>query len=119
MKRIAFLLAALALALSLCACAKQAEPERWDYKPCVMIDGVLYGTTGHRASYKTAERPENGGHTDGQITTSVPGYELPAQNDQSNFGDGYYYRFGEEEDTVEIFMPDPGGWYIYRAEPEN
>lgn len=118
MKRIAFLLAALTLALSLCACAKQEAPERWDYKPCVMIGGVLYGDTGQRASYKTDERPENGGRTDGRITTSVPGSALPTQNDQSNFGDGYFYRFSEEADTVEIFMPDPGGWYIYRAEPE-
>lgn len=88
------------------------EEVLWDAKPSVMIDGVLYGTTGRSATYRTEERPENGGHVDGEITSSVAGHEYPTENNQSNFGTGYYYRYGENY-TVEVFSGS--NWIIYEA----
>ena len=34
----------------------------------------------------------------------MQGYEQPTENDQSNFGTGYKYRYGEREGTIEIEM---------------
>ena len=34
----------------------------------------------------------------------MQGYEQPTENDQSNFGTGFKYRYGEREGTIEIEM---------------
>ena len=48
------------------------------------------------------------------ITNSeVDRSEIPTQNDQSNFGTGYSYRYGEEG-TVEIVIN--GKWWVFEAE---
>lgn len=116
-------LRATALALLVCAavffaagCQREepAEEEHWDAKPSVMIDGVLYGTTGRYAIYRTKERPENGGHADGEITSSTEGWKYPAENSQANFGTGMPWRYGAAG-TVEVYAPDDGRWYIYEA----
>lgn len=39
---------------------------------------------------------------DGEITSEVKDSELPAENDQSNFGAGFKYRYGETEGTIEV-----------------
>ena len=91
----------------------EEEEVRWDAKPSVMIDGILYGTTGHTAVYRTDEAPDNGGHVDGEITSTVEGYEYPVEDGQSNFGVGYFYRYGEA-DTVEVFLDDRN-WVIFEA----
>ena len=84
------------------------EAEKWDLKPMVMIDGVLYLTTGKRnGDLLTSDV------IDGEITSEVDGSEKPTQNDQSNFGTGFYYRYGEAG-TVELL--NDGKWWIYEAE---
>lgn len=84
------------------------EAEKWDLKPMVMIDGVLYLTTGKsNGDLLTSDV------IDGEITSEVDGSEKPTQNDQSNFGTGYYYRYGEAG-TVELL--NDGKWWIYEAE---
>ena len=84
----------------------------WDAKPSVMIDGVLYGTTGRTGIYSTDTTPQNGGHVDGEITSTVESHEYPTQDNQSNFGTGYFYRYGENH-TVEIFFDSSNKWVIY------
>jgi len=92
--------------------SKEEEEVLWDAKPSVMIDGVLYGTTGRTGIYSTDTTPENGGHVDGEITSTVESHEYPTEDDQSNFGTGYYYRYGEKH-TVEIFFDSSNKWVIY------
>ena len=53
------------------------------YPPCVMIDGIVYQDTGYVSSMLGC------GVMDGEITSEVDGTQLPAENDQSNFGTGY------------------------------
>lgn len=53
------------------------------YPPCVMVDGVIYKDTGYVASMPGC------GMMDGEITSTVEGTDLPAENNQSNFGSGY------------------------------
>jgi len=94
------------------------EPEpaqNWDAKPSVMIGGILYGDTGHHAVCRTDESPEHGGHADGTITSSVDSSEYPTEDDQSNFGTGYAYRYGTDA-TVEVFFSD---WQIFAPMTTN
>jgi len=51
------------------------------------------------------------------ITSTVEEHEYPTQNDQSNFGEGYYYRFGEDG-TIEVFMEEASVWKIFKAYEE-
>ena len=37
------------------------------------------------------------GNMDGKITTSVESTQLPAKDDEANFGKGYGYQFGADE----------------------
>lgn len=66
--------------------------------PMVMVDGVLYLDTGYNGTYVTGDT------YDREITSAVQGYEQPTENDQSNFGTGYKYRYGKREGTIEIEM---------------
>lgn len=82
--------------------------EKWDLIPMVMVDGTLYLDTGKsNGDLLTSDI------IDGEITSEVDGNEEPTQNDQSNFGTGYYYRYGEEG-TVDVLMN--GKWWIYATE---
>lgn len=86
---------------------QEAETEETSQAdPAVMIGGVLY--------YNTGEEDEEGGQCgtmDGYITSSVSDGQLPAENDQSNFGDGYGYQLGREAGTYEIYID--GRWMIF------
>ena len=98
-RTVAAILLALICALSVVGCAKQeGESVQYDLIPMVMVDGVLYLDTGHNATYVTGDT------YDREITSAVQGYEQPTENDQSNFGAGYKYRYGEREGTIEIEM---------------
>lgn len=67
------------------------------YPPCVMVDGVVYKDTGYVDSMAGC------GVMDGEISSSVDGRQLPAKDDQSNFGTGYgYQRSSEGQVMVEI-----------------
>ncbi len=81
--------------------------EKYDLIPMVMIDGELYLDTGYK---KYDERS----HSDGIITSQVKSTEKPAENNQSNFGTGHPYRFGETEGTVEIGVDSK--WLIFATE---
>lgn len=112
-----FLLCWLAAALMLMSgCSRIFEassiPEedvKWDMIPCIMVDDTLYLTTGYKSS-----RQGDPAKYDGIISSEVPGYELPTQNDQSNFGSGYYYCYGQTAGTVDLFSN--GDWWIYATE---
>ena len=91
---------------------------RWDVKPSVMIDGVLYGSTGKSGIYSTDTTPENGGLVDGEITSTVESHEYPTEDNQSNFGSGFYYRHGENH-VVEIFFDDSNKWIIFEPYKEH
>ncbi|MBS6448207.1 MAG: hypothetical protein KH382_11570 [Clostridiales bacterium] len=98
-RTVAAILLALICALSIVGCAKQEEESvQYDLIPMVMVDGVLYLDTGYNGTYVTGDT------YDREITSAVQGYEQPTENDQSNFGTGFKYRYGEREGTIEIEM---------------
>ena len=89
---------------------QEADPDVvWVYPEMVMIDGEMYLTTGMESTVN----PRWAGY-DGKITSTVSGSERPTENDQSNFGTGYGYQFGEMEGTVEIEIN--GKWLIFATE---
>ena len=47
---------------------------------------------------------------DGEITSTVDSSEIPAKDNQSNFGAGFEYQYGAN-DTIEIFMN--GKWIVF------
>ena len=117
MRKSTLLILLLCVSLFFIACGREEEEDLWAAKPSIMVDGVLYGDTGYRGEYRTDTRPDRGGHVDGQITSTVEGHEYPTQNDQSNFGEGYYYRFGEDG-TIEVFMEEASVWKNFKAYEE-
>lgn len=77
--------------------------------PAVMIDGLLYFDTGY-----FSDEISEGDAYDGEITSQVDGSRIPEEDDQSNFGTGYGYRYGAAEGTVEVYMN--GRWKIFAME---
>lgn len=75
--------------------------------PMVKIDGVLYLDTGFRKSGVMD-------NYDGYITSQVANSQKPTENEQSNFGTDYAYRFGETEGTVEIYVDKQ--WLVFATE---
>ncbi len=81
-----------------------------DKPPMLMVDGILYRSTGRGSAVH-----DRCGTLDGEITSSVDGAKLPAENGQSNFGTGFGYQFGSN-DTIEVYMPegeDRFRWIIF------
>ena len=72
------------------------EERNWDRIPAVMVDGVLYESTGYISSAIGC------GNMDGKITSAVEGNEAPKKNDQSNFGTGYDYQRSSEGQIVVV-----------------
>lgn len=83
----------------------------WDKIPMVMINDKLYYDTGKESSVEG-----RCGNMDGQITSTVDGTETPTENNQSNFGTGFGYQYGSEENTIEIFMNEKWIVFAYREE---
>lgn len=113
MKKAALFPLIIFLLLTLFACgdtqvsiSENEEETLWDMPPCLMVDGQLYRDTGGRSHLKT--HPEE---FDGYITSEVPGHELPTENNQSNFGSGFGYNFGQVNGTIEIYYNDD--WWLY------
>ena len=99
----------------LCGYPKAGEvavEEHWDMPSMVMVDGELYLSTGYESSVEG-----RCGMMDGQITSTVEGWEKPTEDDQSNFGTGYGYQYGLTEGTIEIYMNEK--WWIYATEFEQ
>ena len=88
-------------------CADQETETAYDRIPMVRIDNTLYLDTGHDASAPNKE-------PDGTITSEVSGSEEPKENDQSNFGTGFSYCFGDDEGTMLIDMN--GAWRLFATE---
>ena len=97
-RTIAAILLGVICMLSIVGCARQEEEIKYDLIPMVMVDGMLYLDTGYNGTYVTGDT------YDREITSAVQGYEQPTENDQSNFGAGFRYRYGEREGTIEIEM---------------
>ena len=88
----------LAQTLSLTACGNN-QKVKYDLIPMVMVDGELYLDTGHTGTYVS-----NDDTYSRVVTSTVDGSERPTKDDQSNFGTGFRYRYGEIEGTIEIEM---------------
>ena len=81
------------------------QEELTDRIPMVMVDGRLYYDTGKEST--RVNRPQE---PDGEITSTVDGTQIPTEDDQSNFGAGYVYQYGEN-DTIEVCLN--GKWMVY------
>lgn len=82
-----------------------SEPVGYDRIPMVMVGDKYYYDTGRestKANHSTV--------MDGEITSSVDGSKIPVKNDQSNFGDGYGYQYGDDN-TIEIYMNEK--WIVF------
>lgn len=79
---------------------------QWDVIPMVMVEGFYYYSTGEEANVVLGDEA-----ADGEITSTVDGTQIPTENNQSNFGEGFPYRYGEEG-TLEIKMN--GKWMIFQ-----
>lgn len=78
-----------------------------DICPAVMVEDVVYYDTGCKSN---ADR--RCGVMDGEITEQCGSSEVPAKNNQSNFGTGYGYQYGSAKGTIEVLLDD-GNWYIF------
>ncbi len=67
----------------------------------IMVNNKLYYHTGQHIEFARC------GVMDGKITDFVPVTELPEENYQSNFGDGYEYQL-VDENHIDVVMED--GW---------
>ncbi len=83
----------------------EAESTMEDYPQMVMVNGVVYQSTGYNSSAVGC------GMMDGHITSTVDSSELPTKDDQSNFGVGYDYQYGGEGQLI-VVMDD--NWVIFR-----
>ena len=75
-------------------------------KAMVMVDGQLYVDTGEVGTAASC------GVMDGNIDSSVPADQKPAQDNQSNFGSDYGFQYGME-DTIKVYTD--GEWRIFRV----
>lgn len=92
---------------------EQAEADSmWDRIPMVRVNGKLYYDTGRKSTITG-----RCGNMDGQITTTVDGSEIPTEDNQSNFGSGFGYQYGED-DTIEIYVNEKWTVFEYREESE-
>ena len=98
---------------------KAEEEEHWDRIPMVLIEGVLYVDTGIGVMGDgfEVEDGEPVKALDGTVTSSEEGWEIPTENDQSNFGTGYGYLRGTEEGTVILFMNEK--WFLFATEEKK
>lgn len=93
---------------------EQAEANTmWDRIPMVRVNGKLYYDTGKESTVSG-----RCGNMDGEITSEVDGSEIPTENNQSNFGTGFGYQYGED-DTIEIYMNEKWFVFEYREEKEH
>ncbi len=88
-------------------CEKPEEPPLYDLPLMVHLDGKLYTATGETHTEAKC------GVMDGELSSTVPGYEIPTEDGTANFGENPSYQYGADG-TIEIFMG--GEWWIFAAE---
>ena len=86
--------------------SESGEQAQYDVIPMVMVGGRLYYDTGRESTLET-----HCGLPDGTIDSTVEGSEIPTQDNQSNFGAGFDYQYGADDDTLEIFID--GKWMVF------
>lgn len=83
-----------------------------DYPAMIMVDGTLYYDSGEISGVAKC------GVMDGEITDSVD--TVPKKDDQSNFGTGYGYQYGMEN-QIDVYIDHE--WHIFipyeKTEQEN
>ena len=89
--------------------------------PNIMVNDHLYHSTGElydgRFYIEAMEEDYNQQfEVNGTITSSVEGYELPHENDQSNFGIGYEYHIIDAEN---VLVRIEGLWIRYECANSN
>ena len=89
--------------------------------PNIMVNDRLYHSTGElydgRFYIEAMEEDYNQQfEVNGTITSSVEGYELPHENDQSNFGIGYEYHIVDAEN---VLVRIEGLWIRYECANSN
>lgn len=89
MKKAIVLIGTLILIAALSAGCAQTSPN--DAMRTIMVNGVLYYDTGNES-----DLTGRCGVPDGEITSAVARTEIPAKDNQSNFGKGYEYQFVDE-----------------------
>ena len=82
---------------------------QWDLVPMVRLNNKLYLDTGYEALVN-----DKAHLIDGEIISEVDGNKKPTVNNQSNFGKGYSYRYGEINGTIEISINNK--WWIFATE---
>lgn len=85
--------------------------------PNIMVNDHLYHSTGElydgRFYIEAKEEDYNQQfEVNGTITSSVEGYELPQENNQSNFGVGYEYHIVDAEN---VLVRIEGLWIRYEC----
>ena len=85
--------------------------------PNIMVNDRLYHSTGElyygRFYIEAKEEDYNQQfEVNGTITSSVEGYELPQENNQSNFGVGYEYHIVDAEN---VLVRIEGLWIRYEC----
>lgn len=73
-----------------------------DYPAMIMVDHRLYKDSGEMLDLPASTEQ------DGQIIASCD--TIPTENNQSNFGTGYGYQYGEDN-TIYVQFDD--GWHIF------
>lgn len=63
-----------------------------------MVNGELYFDTNRGSDINV-----RCGIMDGKITSTVESFEIPTQDNQSNFGNGYEYKFVNDK-SINIFI---------------
>jgi hypothetical protein len=82
-----------------------------DMAAMVMFNDKLY--------YDTGTIDNGGGRCgmmDGSITSKCNDYEIPTENNQSNFGTGYGIQYGRVESEIEVCID--GDWHVFTSDME-
>jgi len=94
--------------VAICSLKDENVTPLGDRRPMLMLEGVLYLDTG-----KESGEVERFDGFDGEISSAVDQSMQPTENNQSNFGTGYVYQYGDPG-TVEIYIN--GKWIVFEAE---
>ncbi|MDE7416269.1 MAG: M56 family metallopeptidase [Lachnospiraceae bacterium] len=88
-----------------------AADAEWDMQPMIMVNNTYYYDTNQEST-----RSDRSDNIDGIITSTVEGWEIPQENDQSNFGTGFRYQI-INDDILEVNLN--GNWIIYEAHKKD